>query len=246
MAGEKFKAEMLAFQAFSRLLEQAEACAAAFTNASIEVPEPLKRLLAEEPEGEDESKDAQLSLIPPIKREHVPGVAERDWVSIPIKECTATSVTLAVLRNAVVPMRSRDVKNAVCGLLSSASDGVVSNIATRLRDSLIRVDDQGWSLVALECAPVLDGEFLWGPPGIFQKQEIAAHRREAIILILERYQSGLQIVQIVDELRRLGWVKAPINKDLVKEDVQRLSEIGKIRRRGNSGKWEISPEDKPV
>jgi hypothetical protein len=226
-------------------LEQAEICADAFRNASIEVPEPLKRLLAEEPEGEDESKETQLSLIPPIKREHVPGVAEKDWISIPVKECTATSITLAVLRNAVVPMRSRDVKDAVCSLLSSASDGVVANIATRLKGSLIRIDQEGWSLASLECAPVLDGEFLWGPAGIFQKQEVAAHRREAIVLVLERYKTGLQIVQIVDELRRLGWVKAPINKDLVKDDVQNLAADGKIRRRGNSGKWEVSREERP-
>lgn len=41
-------------------------------------------------------------------------------------------------------------------------------------------------------------------------------------------------MQIVDELKRLGWVKASINKDLVKDDVQILAEEGKLRRRGSS------------
>lgn len=244
MAGDKFKSELLAYQAFSRLLEQAESCADAFRNASIEVPNPLKRLLAEE--VEEDSGSAQMSLIPPIKREHTPTVADKDWISIPVKECTATTVTLAVLENAGTAMKSRDVKDAVCGLLPTATDAVIANIGTRLRDSLLCINDEGWSLVEMDSAPVLDGEFLWGPPSIFQKQEIAAHRREAIILVLERYPSGLQVVQIVDELRRLGWVKAPINKDLVKDDVQKLADTGKIRRRGNSGKWEIAREERTL
>jgi hypothetical protein len=242
MAGEKFKSELLAYQAFSRLLEQAEACADAFRNASIDVPEPLKRLLAEE--VAERVDDAQLSIIPPIKRDHTPTRAGKEWISIPVRECTATTVTLAVLEKAGIPMRSRDVKDGVIGLLPSATDAVVANIGTRLRDSTIRIDDEGWSLSDLNNAAILDGDYLWGPPSVFQKQEIAAHRREAIILVLERYPSGLQIVQIVDELRRLGWVKAPINKDLVKDDVQKLAEAGKIRRRGNSGKWEISREER--
>jgi hypothetical protein len=40
-------------------------------------------------------------------------------------------------------------------------------------------------------------------------------------------------------------VKGPINKDLLRADLDVLSEEGKVRRRGNSKKWEIAPEKKP-
>jgi hypothetical protein len=245
MAAEQLKAERLAYSMWSELLEQAEACASAFEKAAIAPPERLQRLLGDgnEKNGAAGKEPQQYALIPPIRREHMPVAAQEDWISIPVKECGAQSITLAVLRAGDGPMRSRDVKNKVCDLLSSATDGVVSNVATRLKGSMIRMEKDGWSLIDGERAPILDHDFLWGPPEVFQKPEIAYHRREAIILLLERYPSGLEIVQLVDELRRLGWVKAPINKDLLKEDVQRMLESGKIRRRGNTRKWEVVKEE---
>ena len=50
-----------------------------------------------------------------------------------------------------------------------------------------------------------------------------------------------QIVQIVDQLRKLPWLKAPFNKDLVKEDMIALGGKSLVRHRGNSKKWELMP-----
>jgi hypothetical protein len=42
-------------------------------------------------------------------------------------------------------------------------------------------------------------------------------------------------------LRRCAWVVAPINKDLLKDDIAILLAQGRIRRRGNTKKWELAP-----
>jgi hypothetical protein len=243
MALTKFRSELLAYESFTRLLRQAEECADAFRQASIDVPSALKRLLAEESE-DDEPRELQLSLIPPVRREHTPPEADKDWISISVSDCTPTSVTLAVLREAGRPMRAREVSERVLQHLPGATYGSIANLATRLAGSQIQRADEGWTLLKPELAPILNGGYLWGLPSIFSKQEIAAHRREALCMVLQAFPSGLQIVQIVDQLKSLGWVQAPINKDLLKEDVAVLSAQGKINKRGNSGKWELRKGDR--
>lgn len=238
---EKFKTEMALYESFAALLRRAEELAAAFQDAGIQTPEPLKRLFDED-QKEDDSKAVQLPLIPPIRRENIPTDAGKDWISIWAQEGTPTSVTLALLRGSKEPVRPRDLNQRVLEILPDATAGSVANIGTRLGGSVIDRGEDGWSLARIDSAPVLFDGFLWGPPSVFQKQEIAAHRREALLYVLERFPSGLQIVQIADELKKLGWVKAPINKDLVKDDVNVLAKEQKIRRRGNSGKWEIGRE----
>jgi hypothetical protein len=74
--------------------------------------------------------------------------------------------------------------------------------------------------------------------------ELAAHRRDAILHILQHFEMGLEVVQLVEQLTNCSWVIAPVNKDLLKADVQVLESEGKIRRRGNTRKWEIAPPGK--
>jgi hypothetical protein len=69
---------------------------------------------------------------------------------------------------------------------------------------------------------------------------MAAHRREAILHILQTFRSGLQTVQIVERLREFAWVKAPVNKDLLKGDMDVLVGEGKVRHSGNSKKWVLA------
>jgi hypothetical protein len=79
----------------------------------------------------------------------------------------------------------------------------------------------------------------------FGIHDVAAHRRESILHILSGYTTGLQIVQIVDQLRKCSWVHAPVNKDLLKADMEVLQEREKARRRGNSKKWEALKTEAP-
>lgn len=87
-------------------------------------------------------------------------------------------------------------------------------------------------------APILFEGRLWGPANIFQKYEIADHRREAILWLLQKFP-GQQIVQIVERLQDCEWVRAPKNKDLVKADMQILEKDGLVERRGNTRKWQL-------
>jgi len=98
----------------------------------------------------------------------------------------------------------------------------------------------GWSLLSPESAPILHDGYIWGPPEIFTTQELAVHRREAILHLLRFYRAGLQTSQIIELLQKCAWVHAPVNKELVQDDVQLLSKAEKIRRRGNSRKWELA------
>ena len=65
----------------------------------------------------------------------------------------------------------------------------------------------------------------------------------AILQLLGANHGGFQLVQLTEELRRLGWVRAPINKDLLKADMDWLLGKKKVRRIGNSRKWGLVLED---
>ena len=76
---------------------------------------------------------------------------------------------------------------------------------------------------------MIDGEYVWGSPDIFHKQELAAHRRYIIKHILG-VVGPLQMMQVVHHLSAYEGCKAPVNKDLVKLDIEALQEAGEIRR----------------
>jgi hypothetical protein len=124
-------------------------------------------------------------------------------------------------------------------MVPTVSSGSISNIGTRLNGKSIQRQDDGWVIVDPSKAGIIKDGFLWGPPSIFEKHELAAHRRDAILHLLKHYNAGLQAVQIVEQLHNCHWIQAPINKDLLKADLEVLQQAGKIRRRGNSKKWEL-------
>jgi hypothetical protein len=162
------------------------------------------------------------------------------WVDV--RNVMPTTAVPAVLRGVTGPMRARDVVERVVKLLPMASRGSVANLFSRLDGKVICKQDEGWVLMDPSQAPILVEGRLWGPASYFQKEELASYRRDVIAYLLSQHQTGLQIVQIVDLLSQVPWVKAPINKDLVKIDMQKLQHEGLARHRGNSRKWELSPE----
>ena len=172
----------------------------------------------------------------------IPNGVGRDWVRIQMRHTTPTSVVLAVLRGSNGPMRAKDVVDAVLRLLPTVTAGSISNIGTRLSANVLSRTEAGWTLVEPTLAGIIDGEWLWSPVPLLTKQEMASHRRDAILHVLGYFDTGLQTVQLVEQLSNCSWVQAPVNKDLVKEDVIKLEEEKKIRRRGNTKKWELVRE----
>jgi hypothetical protein len=243
MTADLFNAELEAQRSLLDLYEQATKCKTLFERANIALPEVLKRVLGMNGAG----YKANVSHVSAPERPPMPPEAGQDWISIREKEAMPTGIVLAILRKAKGPVRAKDLNARVMEVLPHVLRGSISNIGTRLKGKAIRLTDEGWEVIAPESAGVLYKGFLWGPPAIFAKQELASHRRDSILHILAHFQTGLQTVQIVDELRKCQWVHAPINKDLVKEDMEILAEQDKVRR-GSSKKWAIvrASEKQPV
>jgi hypothetical protein len=108
---------------------------------------------------------------------------------------------------------------------------------------IIAKKDDGWLLCGNQPVPVLNGKYVWAPAESLQKYELAAHRRELILHILAVFKVGLQTLQIVEMLSRMDQCKAPVNKDLVKADMEILQDAKKVKRAGNSKKWVLAQED---
>jgi hypothetical protein len=247
MSWGKITAEMEAYQSVSMLFEAARKCQELHERAGLQLPERVRRLI------EDTLPTESKSVAPPMRPQAqispltlpspAPKEAADGWISILASEATVTTVALAFLREAEGErVRSRDLNALVLDVLPSATPGSIANSGTRLStDGVIDRNDDGWRLLKPDMAAILKDERLWGPPSIFIHPEIAAHRREAILHILAHYSGGLQTVQIVEQLKGCPWLHAPVNKDILKMDMQTLSGEKKVRRVGNTRKWQIAP-----
>ena len=236
----KLNAERAATQSLMDLYDLAKRCQDLHLAAGMPVPDPLMRLIGV---NDDDSATATRSAR---KRNEIsvtapsfpkPEGAGNDWISIPSNKAGVSSVALALLRQNKV-MRPRDLNQAVLDILPHATSGSVANMGTRLQGEMIDRTDEGWRLLDCNAAGILADGRLWWSPTSFTAQDLAAHRREAILYILSAFPTGLQTVQIVEQLKKCRWVSAPVNKDLLKADMEELQSGGKVRRRGNSKKWE--------
>src|ERR1700722_3630712 len=240
MTSDLFNAEMQAQRSLLDLYEQAEEGRTLFERANIALPQVLQRVLGMNGTG---AKQTSQAIIPPPEKPPVPPEAAADWIWIRANEASPNSLVLACLRAAGGILRSKDVIAKVQAILSDVSRGTIANVGTRLKGASIEFTDDGWKLTDLNKAGVLHKGYLWGLPSSFGKTELASQRRDALLHILGMFDSGLQIMQILEHLRRCTWVAAPINKDLVKEDIAALFKQNKIRRRGgNTKKWELAQE----
>src|SRR5882724_10941898 len=176
MVASDFQAEREAFAKLVKLLTDAEECKRLFEAAGMPIPDTLKRVLGTA-NGHGKMSVPLLSIIPP-HRANRPSESEEGWISVPIEEATATSLVLANLRDSDKSLPARRVVELVIGINPKIPRGSINNIGTRLSGTLIKRGDDGWSLVDRKNAPLLRDGFLWGPRAVFDKQELAAHRRE--------------------------------------------------------------------
>jgi Fe2+ or Zn2+ uptake regulation protein len=149
-------------------------------------------------------------------------------------------LSIAVLKASTESLTVRDVHEKVKVFSEDVSLGTIANVGTKaFQNGIISRDDGRWQLIDRDKAGVIHDGFVWGPPQIFQMHELAAHRRAAILHVLRQNTVGLQVTQIVVQLRNdLVKPPIPVNKSLVKADLEALQDDGNVRRRGNSKKWE--------
>jgi hypothetical protein len=242
---QQIQAEQEAMRSYTALLEQARLCQQLYERAGMTLPDRIQRLLGVMPINGDARATTISAHIPALGYTPPPGEKATDWISIAIRDAQATAALLAVLRSTGKPVRAGDVTTKVASLLPNVNYGTVANAGTRLsEDGIIERMDDGWKLLKPEEAGVIHDGRLWGLPTIFGKQEIAAHRREAILHILKHFPTGLQTVQLVEQLQSCSWVHAPVNKDLLKADMQILLEDRKVRRVGNTRKFALAQGEK--
>jgi hypothetical protein len=239
MNNDLFTAELEATRSLVELYEQAKKCQALFERAHMALPEPLRRVLGMS--GAVEKATAPPNITAPEKPP-MPVDAGPDWIWIKASEASPATVVLALLRAANSPMRPKELIEQVTSLLEVPA-GSVYNVGPRLESrEIIQRGEDGWELKKFEGAGLIHKGFFWGPPAAFGKQELAAQRRTALLHVLSFHPTGLQIVQILQQLKRCSWVVAPVNKDLVKEDIGVLRDLGKVKKRGNTKNWEIVRE----
>jgi len=129
---------------------------------------------------------------------------------------------------------------AVRKLKPDVVDGSIYNLLARYRGTFLLQTDDGWKLGDPESAAVIYNGAAWGPPRVFQKYELAAHRREIILHLLKLHPGGLMTMQIVNLLEGSNHCKAPINKYLLKADMEILQKARRVKRISNSRKWELA------
>lgn len=243
MSPTNLEAESLAIRGLLQWLEQAKQVRSLYDEAHMTLPEPLKRVLGVN--GTNPAATAKNTGVSAPTRPPAPVEATPDWIWLRVSDAYLSSIVLAVLRAAAAPVPVKILIERVLGFTNKASAGSIANAGTKLKATgIIRTTDDGWELLKPEMAPVIKGSLIWGPVDIFNKHELAAFRRDAIVHILKIFEGGLQLVQLTEELRKCEWLKLPANKDLVKMDLEALSGEGRVRRRaGASKKWAIPVSD---
>jgi hypothetical protein len=239
MEYDLFTAELEAIQSLNKLVEQARECRQLHERANMPVPELLRRMFAMNGQGDRKV----VALIRPPETPPRPREADSDWISISVKDAYATSMVLALLRDADGPIPPKAILAQVHEIRADIPSGTIYNLGARLDGTSIKRSDEGWELLTPTTAPILQGDLVWGASDFFSKQELAAHRRDAILHVLGIYPTGQQISQLIEMLKNCAWLKAPVNKELVQDDIEILRKDGKVKRRGNTRKWELV--DKP-
>lgn len=215
-------------------LERGDKLRATFQRAGMPVPEELRMLLGT-------VTPAQATI--PIFRPSPPPDAGDDWIWIDIPSASITTLMLAILNGAKVPMNPRTILEKVVECGEPHNGTVINtlyNAIKRLESTVLTRNEDGTvSLKHEEDMPVLFEGRVWGPVSVFpSNSELAAHRRDAEIFTLKK-NGPLQQMQLVRILAQHDLLNRaiPVRKDLVKGDLE-LMNGKRVRRVAGSKKWE--------
>ncbi|MHC4405505.1 MAG: hypothetical protein ACYTG0_38145 [Planctomycetota bacterium] len=246
MNDSQFEAERRAVTALQKLMEDAVEVRQLYEEAGAELPSPLARMLGSmSTNGQMES--GPKMTVPRLPSPPKPADAGPNWIWIDSSDLLTTNLVLAILRLQTEPIRPKDLIVEVEKYQPGTNYGSMTNSAARLGESVISRGKGGWRLLDRERAPVLAEGKAWGPPSLFQKQELAAHRRMVILHLLGTASDGLMVMQIVRQLSDNPQLcKAPATKDLIKVDMGILMDEGKAKKIGSTKKWRAVRETLPA
>ncbi len=245
MKFDQIQFEEAAYDSVREVLAAARKCQELHERAGLSLPHRIQRMLGLISESSGSTPSGMSSRVPKPERGNVPSGAEPDWISIPLTDGIVATLTLALLR-ANGPMKSKDVQDRIVDLKPETKPGSVANVGTRFKaNATIMSTPDGWQLLKPESAAIIHEGKLWGPAVVFTPPELATYRREAILHILKYFASGLQVVQIVQEINSCDWwTSGTVNKDMLKADLPILAELGKLIQVGQSRKWKLAPIEK--
>lgn len=237
---DRISRELAAYEAFSKWMKDGESVRQLFAEAGVPLPPRLIQFLGGAGAGSDER-----IIIPPPSSPKRPSGIDPKWIWVPTAGLLTKNLVLGVLRAAGTSMTPTAVIQAAVKTYGGtiANNGSVMNLGKPLEaDGTISRSEHGWLLRREGRAPMLIHEFAWGPIEIFTSHEVAAHRRQLIVHVLKMHPSGLQQAQLVSALASCDWLNGvPVNKDLVKLDIDALAKEQRIRRVGATSKWEVTP-----
>jgi Fe2+ or Zn2+ uptake regulation protein len=240
---DRFAKEIEGFGLLQKLLQQADEVRKFFVAAGLPLPGPLSRLLgeAEAPVTSPQGMPARKKVIhPPTKR---PETAKDDWIAIRLEGLTSQDLALAFLRDAAGPVAPKALYERIDKIKHGIQPGTIYNIGPRLisRGVLIKNEDSGeWHLSDPSQAPLMEGEYAWGPREVFSPQALASYRRDRILSILAESPDGLTTMQIAKTIQSEG---VPASKEVAMNDMEELQTKGIVGRSGRHRKWSIIDKD---
>lgn len=231
------KLEMEAYRGLADLLGQAEKVRSLFEQAGSPLPDALQRLVRSN--GHVRMQPAIGEFMP----SNTPQNYDPEWVWVDLKSATPGTLALAILKESSTPLTTREIHERVQKLpgMSDVAMGTIANTGTRAFENglITRTEDGHWQLIAPDKAAIVHGDHVWGKVQAFQMQELAAHRRNALVHLLRLNPIGLQAAQILVHLQKRDLVRPeiPVSKALIKADLEAM-DGERVRKRGNSKKWE--------
>ena len=242
MSLDKLQAEAEAVQSLLNLYELARKTKQLYDRAGLAIPDRLQKFITSDNPEDRRAGRSSLTVPRPTDRKP-PEAAGDDWLWVDVRHCAPSTLIPAVILSTSEILSGQQVLDRVQELNPLLNRGSIYNAANRLvTEGVLDRSEREWRIPTTSGNPILQGDLVWGPEPFFQVQEKAAHRREAILYLLSQYESGLMVVQLVEQLKNCPWMKAPANKDLVKDDVKKLAAEGKIRKVGNTSKWALITE----
>ncbi|MDP9169270.1 MAG: hypothetical protein M3N54_01520 [Acidobacteriota bacterium] len=163
-----------------------------------------------------------------------PAFAAKDWLGLDVQSVHPQTLILAVLREAGGSLPADQINEQLQQLRPGTSIKRIIDIARRGRN-LVERTPTGLNLVSPEDAPRICGQFLWGPSSAFTLMEVASHRRNAIVLILQGVPKGLTKAEMASQLSACRWIDAAISGEALREDFAFLVNAGKVRQ--ESQRW---------
>ncbi len=258
----KFQSERAAAKAFDNLLDQAEDCQRLFVEAGMAIPEPLKRLFGDGTSAAVPTMPAKpvaappfkltatdLATVrpsrsktavpnPPSKPDHgpIPAGADEGWVSILASSASPHALALAMFRTHEGTISSAELNSRIAELRERKGGAGYAILKRLQEEGVIEGDNHAWTIKTRSKGGILAGKWLWAKKEDLNVYDMAAARREAIMILLS--ESGpLTNAAMVKALDACTWNKAQINQHLVKADLRGL-ELDKLVLQLPTKEWE--------